>query len=64
MNRVTIFAFRVSLQEREMIRELAERLERSQSDAVRYVLSNAIHTLENLDKASTQSKSWDIRNGG
>jgi hypothetical protein len=41
MNRVDVFAFRVSIDERRAIVELAARLQRSQSDAVRFVVIEA-----------------------
>lgn len=45
MNRVEIFAFRVSNNERQAIADLAARLQRSQSDAVRFVVIEAARQL-------------------
>jgi len=45
MNRVEIFAFRVSNEERRAIADLAACLQRSQSDAVRFVVVQAARQL-------------------
>ncbi len=45
MQRVTQFAFRVSEDERQAIANLAVRLQRSQSDAVRFVVIEAARQL-------------------
>lgn len=51
MNRVETFAFRVSNGERRAIANLAERLQRSQSDAVRFVVVEAAKQLTKADPA-------------
>lgn len=45
MNRIEIFSFRVSADERQAIANLAARLQRSQSDAVRFVVVEAARQL-------------------
>jgi len=45
MNRDIYFQFRLNLNERQLIKALANRLQRSQSDAVRYVVINAAKEL-------------------
>ena len=45
MQRITQFAFRVSRDERLAIADLAARLQRSQSDAVRFVVIEAARQL-------------------
>ena len=45
MNRVGTFAFRVSNNERRVIADLATRLQRSQSDAVRFIVIEAAKQL-------------------
>ena len=42
MQRVTQFSFRVNKDERQAIADLATRLQRSQSDAVRFVVIEAV----------------------
>jgi len=49
MQRVTQFAFRVSKDERQAITDLAARLQRSQSDAVRFVIIEAAKQLAQGD---------------
>ena len=49
MNRVEIFAFRVSNVERRAIADLAARLQRSQSDAVRFVVIEAARQLSQAE---------------
>ena len=50
------FALRVNAEERQMISELATWLQRSQSDAVRFVVVNAVRELETQEQnASTKS---------
>jgi hypothetical protein len=45
MNRADVFSFRVSPAERRTIADLAARLQRSQSDAVRFVVIQAARQL-------------------
>ena len=45
MNRWDTFTFRVSQDERRLIAALAEKLQRTQSDAVRFVVINAARQL-------------------
>jgi hypothetical protein len=47
MPRSDTITVRVSAAEREAIKALAERLQRSQSDAVRFVVREAVRELEN-----------------
>lgn len=49
MQRNTQFAFRVNEDERRAISELASRLQRSQSDAVRYVVTEAVRKLSEAE---------------
>jgi hypothetical protein len=49
MQRVMQFSFRVSTDERQAIADLAERLQRSQSDAVRFVVIEAARQLSQAD---------------
>jgi hypothetical protein len=51
MQRVIQFAFRVSNDERRAIADLAARLQRSQSDAVRFVVIEAAKQLTQADSA-------------
>ena len=51
MQRVKQFAFRVSNDERRLIADLAARLHRSQSDAVRFVVIEAAKQLTQADPA-------------
>lgn len=51
MQRVTQFSFRVSKDERQAIADLAARLQRSQSDAVRFVVIEAARQLAQTDPA-------------
>lgn len=53
MQRVTQFSFRVNKDERQAIADLAARLQRSQSDAVRFVV---IEAAKQLAQANTDSK--------
>ena len=46
MSRIDTFTFRVDRYERQLIATLANRLQRSQSDAVRFVVINAAKELE------------------
>ena len=50
MCRVDQFAFRVNEEEKNLIALLAKRLQRSRSDAVRFVVVNAIRELENQEQ--------------
>jgi uncharacterized protein (DUF1778 family) len=51
MQRVTQFAFRVNDNERRAITDLAARLQRSQSDAVRFVVVEAAKQLIKAEHA-------------
>ena len=59
MNRVEIFSFRVSDDERRAIAELANHLQRSQSDAVRFVVVKAARELsgQQMLQSSTEKES-------
>ena len=49
MNRINTFTFRVNQDERNLIASLAKRLQRSRSDAVRFVVVNAMRELESQE---------------
>ncbi len=55
MQRVTQFSFRVNRDERQAIADLAARLQRSQSDAVRFVVIEAARQLAQGDPAPALS---------
>jgi hypothetical protein len=59
MNRVGTFAFRVSNSERRAIENLAASLQRSQSDAVRFVVVAAARELSAVDQAGSQELKCD-----
>jgi len=50
MKRQTIFTFRVNQEERQLISRLSEILKRSQSDAVRFVVTAAASELSLISK--------------
>ncbi len=50
MSRMMIVTFRVTKEERACILKLAQLLERSNSDAIRYVLRQVLRRLENDPK--------------
>lgn len=54
MQRITQFAFRVNDDERRGISELAMRLQRSQSDAVRFVVTEAAKQLTQADPSHVE----------
>jgi len=54
--RSDIFAMRLNSEERQMLMALAERLRRSQSDAVRLLIREAMRELERLGSASTHGR--------
>jgi len=67
MQRVMQFSFRVSKDERRAIADLAARLQRSQSDAVRFVVIEAARQLSQADPAltlSTRSTAQEIKQEG
>ena len=51
LNRIIVFAFRVSSTERQLIADLAVQLQRSQSDAVRFVVIEAARQLLMADES-------------
>lgn len=55
MRRDKLFTIRVNSEERRMISELAAKLQRSQSDAIRFVVSEAL----NLTPRDYQARSND-----
>ena len=61
MPRRTLFAFRVNQDERNLIASLADKLQRSQSDAVRFVVVNAIRELESHEQANSQKTMKAVR---
>lgn len=56
MNRWDTFTFRVNEDERRLIASLAEQLQRSQSDAVRFVVINAARELQVQASQGQQSE--------
>jgi hypothetical protein len=56
MRRNEMFGFRVSNEERQLIAALANCLQRSQSDAVRFVVINAARELEKDQSSNLQKK--------
>lgn len=62
MQRVTQFAFRVNDNERRAIADLAAKLQRSQSDAVRFVVSEAVKQL--IQAAEDPKQSGPMPKGG
>jgi hypothetical protein len=54
MTRLKTFSFRVNSIERRMIKELAKKLQRSQSDAIRFVVVNAARELVAQEETDTQ----------
>jgi len=66
MARYERFTFLCNLNERLAIADLAERLHRSQSDAVRYVVVEAVKQLAQTDPAyalSTRSAAQEVKEG-
>lgn len=57
MNRAEVFAFRVSKVERQAIADLAKQLQRSQSDAVRFVVLETAKMLANVNLNAVQTMS-------
>jgi uncharacterized protein (DUF1778 family) len=60
MSRDERFTFLVNRDERELISALAEHLQRSQSDAVRFVIVNAIRGLLDPERIETSKDSQDM----
>jgi hypothetical protein len=54
------FIFRVSLAEHQLIKELAKRLQRTQSDAVRYVVVEASRQLSHNDSSAPTQASKEL----
>ena len=52
MRRRSLFTFRINNYERTMIKALAEQLQRSQSDAVRFIVINAARELRAQQRKS------------
>jgi predicted DNA-binding protein len=59
MTRLDTFAMRVSAEERQMIKALAQRLQRSQSDVVRLLVREAVQGL-----AATADQQPQAEGGG
>jgi len=59
MNRTSVFSFRLSIVERRIIAELATKLQRSQSDAVRVVVIQAAQQLLKVDDTCIASQSME-----
>lgn len=60
MARLDTFTFRVTEDERKMIAELSERLQRSQSDSVRLVVRTAFETLFNDERQQAFENGRDV----
>ncbi len=63
MVRADTFAFRVSIDERRAIENLADRLQRSQSDAVRFVVVEAARQLSAVDYAGNAALKGEKKGG-
>ena len=50
MNRTSVFSFRLSIEERRIISDLASQYQRSQSDVIRLLIRDARKKLPNLGK--------------
>jgi len=50
MNRTSVFSFRLSVEERRTISDLASQYQRSQSDVIRLLIRDARKKLPNLGK--------------
>jgi hypothetical protein len=55
MQRITQFSFKVNRDERQAIADLAARLRRSQSDAVRFVVTEAARQLSQAQETPAMS---------
>ncbi len=64
MKRYKSFTFRVSHNERRMISALAEFLQRTKSDAVRFVIVNAVKELMIQQSSRTNISNTKIENDG
>jgi hypothetical protein len=62
--RELIFHFRLSATERALIANLAERLQRNQSDAVRFVVINAAIELAGIKPVDNEQQIRPIQNHG
>jgi uncharacterized protein (DUF1778 family) len=63
MPRRDTFTFRVNVDERQLIAALADRLQRSQSDAVRWLIREAAHELldkPNIPDAGQEAKGVEV----
>lgn len=64
MARYERFTFLCDKKERGLIKALAKRLQRSQSDAVRFVIVNAVRELKAQQSSSTNISNTKIENNG
>jgi hypothetical protein len=62
MPKIERFSFLVDKEERKLITALAERLQRSQSDAVRFVVTEAVKELQ-VQKTDEKKDSKEESNG-
>jgi len=62
VNRINTFTFRVNREERNLIASLAKRLQRSRSDAVRFVVVNAMQELESQERSNSLIESKADKN--
>ena len=62
MNRWKTFTFRVSPEERNMIFNLARQLQRTQSDAIRWLIREVTQELFNHDTAGNSGKDHTSKN--
>jgi hypothetical protein len=61
VRRSDMFALRISQSERRMLKALANRLQRSQSDAVRLLIREAVSALDPADPAETNGAATNPR---
>jgi len=59
MKRSNIFTLRVNHDEKQLISTLANRLQRSQSDALRFVIREVVKELEAINKLNIQNSNQE-----
>lgn len=64
MNRWKTFTFRVNPEERNLISNLARRFQRTQSDAIRWLIREVTQELINHESAGNGSKVHDSEDKG
>ena len=58
------FTFLCTYEERLLLTELAERLKRTRSDTLRWLIYAAVHELQNCTGSSTDAQHNDVDNDG